>query len=1127
MSLNNPLHPMPPPVCGGSTREGTSPLFFVSNAPHPKLSPEKVEGRSCPNNLSCVSIFKNAGASFPLKALAISLMMSFAANVYALPAGGVVSAGSAGISSVAGSTTIIQSTQNAAINWQSFNIGHNEAVQFVQPNSNSIVLNRVLGPDPSNILGDLSANGKVFLVNPNGILFGKGAQVNVGGLVASTLNITDSGFMAGNYNFSGTNNGTVSNQGTINTVTNGGYVALLGANVSNDGIITAKLGTVVLAAGTAITIDVAGDGLLNITVNQGEVNALIRNGGLIQADGGQVLLTAQAAGNLLQSAVNNTGVIRAQTVENRNGTIKLLADMQRGTLNVGGTLDASAPNSGNGGFIETSGSRVLIADSARIDTLAPQGKTGLWLLDPTDFTIAASGGDMTAAALVNTLLASNVTISSNNGLVGSNGDINVNAPVHWAGATTLTLNAVHDVLVNAPMTADTAGANIVLTAGHDVDSTATLTVVAAVSSININAGNDVRVGGVLTATAANSVIGISAVHDVITTAIINAVAANSSVTINAGNDVQIGGAITGTAGNTTIEMIAGLDVISSAAITAVAAGSTISMNAGRDVTTTNTAPILAVAATTVIDLVAARDVNVNSAIAAGAAGSTISMKAGNNVNVISAIAAGAAGSSILLNAGQNVNVTGAVSAGSSIVMEAGLNGSGPGIAGGTVTIAGAVTALNTTIRFNPNGYANTSAEIAAYIANATGTVDAKAWVFAEGNNKIYDGANAATLTFVGSPADGGFVTLLPGTATFGNTGAGTGKTVTFNGYTISGANVVDFVLFASSGITTANITPAPLTVTASDVSKTYGQTPTLTHFTTTGLVAGETIGSVSETSPGAAATAGVGGGPYAITPGSATGGTFLASNYIIGYANGALKVIPANLTVTASNYTKTYGQTEKLSAFTTAGLLTGETVGSVTETSPGTAATASVGGGPYAITPGSATGGTFTASNYAIGYIKGALTVNPTGLTVTAADATKTYGQTMILTAFTTDGLVNGETIGAFTETSPGTAASASILGSPYVITLGRAGGGTFTATNYTIVYVNGALTVIPLIQTVPVGVAQGAASILENAVMPAPVLAEPPSELLSVVPSALPVLPDTAPVETPALAPAPTPPNI
>src|ERR1035437_1971474 len=164
------------------------------------------------------------GAGFALQSLAISVALSFRATAYALPTGGVVAAGSASISANTLGTTINQSTQNAAINWQSFNIAAGESVRFNQPSSSSVTLNRVLGADPSGIFGSLTVNGKVFLVNPNGILFGQGASVNVGGLVASTLNITDRDFMSGNYKFSGTGNGTVLNQGTINA--DGGYVAL-------------------------------------------------------------------------------------------------------------------------------------------------------------------------------------------------------------------------------------------------------------------------------------------------------------------------------------------------------------------------------------------------------------------------------------------------------------------------------------------------------------------------------------------------------------------------------------------------------------------------------------------------------------------------------------------------------------------------------------------------------------------------------------------------------------------------------------------------------------------------------------------------------------------------------------
>jgi hypothetical protein len=652
------------------------------------------------------------------------------------------------------------------------------------------------------------------------------------------------------------------------------------------------------------------------------------------------------------------------------------------------------------------------------------------------------------------------------------------------------LNAVHDVIVNAPITANTAG-----------------------SSINLNALNDVRVNAVLTGVAATTVIDLNAGRDVITTAMVNTVAAGSTIRMHAGRDVSLGGSITGTAAATILDLSAVQDVIVNAAITAVAGGSTIRMIAGRDVSITNTAPILGVAAGTVIDLTGGRDVNVNSAIAVGAAGSTISMNAGNNLKVISAIAAGAAGSSVLLNAGQNINITGAVSAGASILMSAGMNGNGPGVAGGTVSVVGAVTALSTTIRFNPVSYASTSSEITAYVTNATGAVDARAWVYAGGNNKTYDGTVAASLAFKGTPAAGGAVTLVPGTTTFVSKDAGMGKAVTFSGVTISGVDVGKFALFAGAGTTVANITKRALNVTATGSNKIYDGITTDAVTLADNRIAGDVLTLSNTGANFVDKNAGI--GKTVNVSGISVTGTD-ANNYSFNPITATTaNITPATLTVTASNVSKNYGETPILSAFTPVGLKNGESIGSVTETSTGSSASAGVAGSPYAITPSGASGGSFTASNYSIVYVNGVLTVKPIPLLVTAANATKIFGQTPVLTAFTVAGLVNGETIGAFTETSPGTVADASVSGSPYVITLGSASGGTFTPTNYTITYVNGALTVTPLIQTVPNGVAASIDLPLDNTAIPAIVHVENQDELLNLVPA-----------ESPVIVPAQTQPN-
>ena len=388
------------------------------------------------------------GAHFALKSMAAALMLGYGSLALAGPAGGTVVAGQASIHGAPGATVIRQGSQNAVINWSSFNIGKGESVQFQQPNSNAVALNRVLGSDGTTILGNLSANGKVFIVNPNGVLFGQGASVNTAGLVASTLDISNADFMAGKYQFSGNGTGKVLNQGSISAP--GGYVALLGANVSNEGTIQARLGSVALAAGRAITLDVAGDGLLNVAVDQGAVGALVNNGGMIKADGGSVVLTAQAAGDLLKTVVNNTGVIEAHSIDTRGGTIKLLGDMQSGTVHAAGTLDASAPAGGNGGFIDTSAAHVKIDDALKVTTSAPHGLSGTWLIDPTDFNIAVSGGDMTGAFLSNSLKSGNVQIQSVSGGSGTQGNINVNDNVNWT-ANKLTLTAQNNININKAM----------------------------------------------------------------------------------------------------------------------------------------------------------------------------------------------------------------------------------------------------------------------------------------------------------------------------------------------------------------------------------------------------------------------------------------------------------------------------------------------------------------------------------------------------------------------------------------------------------------------------------------------------------------------------------------------------
>lgn len=418
------------------------------------------------------------------------------ALVCAAPVGGQVSAGSGQITQNGNTTTIQQGSDRLAINWNSFNVGANESVRFNQPNANAIALNRVLGQDPSKILGSLSANGQVFILNPNGVLFGSGAQLNVGGLVASTLNLSDSDFINGNGRYAlsqtpGKAGASVINQGSITA--NGGYIALLAPQVINQGTLTANGGNVSLAAGTHMTLTLAAHGLLTLSIDQGAVDALAANHNLIQADGGVVLLSSKGQDAVLSGVVNNSGVIQARTVSNQGGTIRLLA--QGGTVQADGTLDASANGSGNGGFIETSGDKIRIADSVRITTAAANGKTGTWLIDPNDLIIANAGGDISATTVNNQLASNNVTLSTAMGHSGS-GDIFVNDALNWSTANTLSLQAERNINLNAVINGAQGG--LTLNAGNTISAPAAVNV----KTFTLNGGNWIQNSAALAAFSA-------------------------------------------------------------------------------------------------------------------------------------------------------------------------------------------------------------------------------------------------------------------------------------------------------------------------------------------------------------------------------------------------------------------------------------------------------------------------------------------------------------------------------------------------------------------------------------------------------------------------------------------------
>ncbi|MCW5297473.1 filamentous hemagglutinin N-terminal domain-containing protein [Herbaspirillum lusitanum] len=306
----------------------------------------------------------------------LTVLPAHALDAGALPTNGQITAGSGSIGQSGTTMTVTQTSDRMAATWNTFNIGANATVNFVQPTSSSVALNRVTSGDASQILGQLNANGQVYLINPSGILFGAGSSVNVGGLVASTLNISDANFMAGKnaFDLEGAT-GSVINQGNI-TAADGGYVALLGAQVRNEGNIIARLGRVVLAAGEKMTLDFNGDGLINVEVNNATLNANVLNSGLLQADGGAVIMTARATDAMLSNVVNNSGVIEARSLRNRNGSILLDGGTgdNSGVVANSGTLNVSGLGSGEtGGSAKVLGQYVGLFDGTRIDASGDAG----------------------------------------------------------------------------------------------------------------------------------------------------------------------------------------------------------------------------------------------------------------------------------------------------------------------------------------------------------------------------------------------------------------------------------------------------------------------------------------------------------------------------------------------------------------------------------------------------------------------------------------------------------------------------------------------------------------------------------------------------------------------------------
>ena len=487
----------------------------------------------------------------------VLLAMALGGSVQAMPSGGTIRSGNGSIVEQGQTMTVQQNSNRMAIDWTQFNIAKNETIRYTQPDKNAVALNRVTGGQQSLIEGNLNANGHVFLVNPNGVVFGKNASVDVGGLVASTARLADDtmnhfGSSQDSLNLAvdNENNAAVINEGIIRA--QGGLVALHASNVENSGTITDDGGTVALTSAKNLNLSSDADGKLNFTVDGTMARAQSLNSGTLKADGGYVVMTAKSAGDVLSTVVNNSGTIEAKTLrKNEKGQV-LLDGGDNGQVEVSGTLDASGTEEGqdagsikaigqktivhdgtqllargnvNGGTIETSGDVLNLGNSLNIDAKGITGKAGEWLLDPLDVIIADNDPTTTSnyensekkTAADSDFTNGSASIGYNDPDATTANASSVNSAVTWISTDMVEkmLNAGTNVTIQAAAT--NGSANIIVK--NDIDKTA-----GDDATFTLDAMRNITVNGNITSTAGklNVVLNADSNGDQIGAVIINA-----------------------------------------------------------------------------------------------------------------------------------------------------------------------------------------------------------------------------------------------------------------------------------------------------------------------------------------------------------------------------------------------------------------------------------------------------------------------------------------------------------------------------------------------------------------------------------------------------------------------------
>jgi filamentous hemagglutinin family protein len=823
---------------------------------------------------------------------------------YANPAGGEVVGGAATITQPNASTVNInQTTDRAAINWQSFSIDKGQTTQFVQPTASSVALNRVVGADPSVIAGTLKANGIVVLVNPSGIAFSQGSQVDVNGLVATVADIKNENFMAGSMKFdqaSKNPNAGVSNQGTI-TVGQAGLAALVAPNVANSGVIQAKLGKVVLAGAETFTADLYGDGLVSfdvsskvkevpVTIDGKPATALVSNTGQITADGGHILLTADAVDGILTDLVDAGGTLKAQTAGKKTGTVEVTA-LGAGTVNLQGTVDISGLKAGEtGGTAVVTGGTAALSSTAKINARASAGGG----------TVKIGGGphgkDPAVRNATKTTVAADATIDASAVDKGNGGNVTV-----WSDGVTR-----FDGAITAKGGALGGDGGWVETSGHQLGIG---------DSARVDVGTSKGKAGTWLLDPKDLDIIASGANDNRVTATgvdVGDPNQNANITVSAS-------ALTALTGNLQIEASRDLTIDAALAFTQTS-GTTIKFLAGRNLTvnqavsTAGGALILSGAVatdgtTTFNNFDAAGTVAINAAVGSATTGN-ITLTAGTNGIALAGDLHTNASSTVTLTS------TGAITQTAGVVTTNTLTGNSVG--GASLNDANLVTNLGAFSNATAGAFSFTNAQSLSTTGTISNTVGALTLTTTTGNLSL--GANVTgtgqtvTLSSAGSISQtGGAVAAntLAGSSAGDTTLTGSNAVTTLANFTSTGTG--NFALNDTSGLTVsgalsasgnaylesanaAGITIAATGSVAAGAAKSASlQTDTLT------ITAGGTIsGGTFEFAPNTAGTA--------VTLG--TGGTLVDRT---GITAGSYRI--GAVTVPGSGSTTTAGSITTLSAF--------------------------------------------------------------------------------------------------------------------------------------------------------------------------------------------------------------------